>query len=943
MHRHVNAISGRLSLRPPQRHALEILDRVIEIAQPHKHGDLADALAVIRSEFPTVSDFERDFPSVCFALATGVGKTRLMGAFISYLHLAHGLNNFFVLAPNLTIYDKLIADFTPNTPKYVFTGIAEFAVNPPAVITGDNYEHAAGTLFDRTLRCKVNIFNISKINSEVRGGKSPRIKRLSEYIGQSYFDYLASLPDLVMLMDESHRYRASAGARAINELKPVLGLELTATPFVETSRGSIQFQNVIYDYPLAKALQDGFVKEPAVVTQKNFQPQHHSPAELERIKLEDGIRLHESVKVELETYARQTGNKIVKPFMLVIARDTIHAKALLDLIQADGFFEGRYRDKVIQVDSSTKGSQEDEFVTRLLTVEHAADPTEIVIHVNMLKEGWDVTNLYTIVPLRAANARILIEQSIGRGLRLPFGKRTGVKAVDRLNIVAHDRFQEIVDEANRPDSVIRLEHVILDPAASSHRLATIVATPLLASQLGFPSGEGQGWVLPSGEGQGWVLPSGEGPGVGCRDLAENQKNPPLPLPGDVLSLSKGGEFSGFAATPEAQQIARLTYQAIQRHETLPTSGHLQQPDVLAAIVQEVQERYVPPTQADLPGLEVQPLPEIADIVAQTVTAVRKLTIDIPRIVVVPKGEVTCGFTPFTLDTSRIQYQPVDRDLLIRSLQTNQQDALSTGNRIASEARLEDYLVRHLIDFPDISYDDQADLLYDLAGQMVAHLRSYLTDDDKVQNVLGYYQRQLADLIHAQMQAHRWEKAAGYEVTVTRGFMTLKESAFTAPADQPIQDFRTPPPNKNQIPQMVFGGFRRCLYSVQKFQSDPERRLAVILDREAEKWFKPALGQFKIYYPSGIEHKEYQPDFVAETATHIFLLEPKMSKELESKDVLAKRDAAVTWCRHATDHALKYGGKPWQYVLIPHDAIADNMTLAGLAAQYAASSVHQDSL
>ena len=79
------------------------------------------------------------------------------------------------------------------------------------------------------------------------------------------------------------------------------------------------------------------------------------------------------------------------------------------------------------------------------------EPTEIVIHVNMLKEGWDVTNLYTIVPLRAANARTLIEQSIGRGLRLPYGKRTGVTAVDRLNIVAHDRFQEIVDEAKKPD------------------------------------------------------------------------------------------------------------------------------------------------------------------------------------------------------------------------------------------------------------------------------------------------------------------------------------------------------------------------------------------------------------------------------------------------------------------------------------------------------------
>src|SRR5581483_6248448 len=431
-----------------------------EIVPPKKGTDLNAALTAISSEFPTVTDFEREFPSLCFALATGVGKTRLMGAFISYLHLVHGLNNFFVLAPNLTIYNKLITDFTPNTAKYVFKGIAEFSTDPPEIITGDNYESRAGTLFDELIRCKVNIFNISKINSEVRGGKSPRIKRLSEYIGESYFDYLAGLKDLVLLMDESHRYRASAGVRAINELKPVLGLELSATPFVETSRGAIPLKNVIYDYPLGKAMADGFVKEPAVVTRKNFNPSGMSTEEIEQLKLEDGVRLHESVKVELETYTRETGNPIVKPFLLVIARDTTHAKQLVELIQSK-LFEGRYRNKVIQVDSSKTGAEEDEMVQRLLAVESPEEPTEIVIHVNMLKEGWDVTNLYTIVPLRAANARILIEQSIGRGLRLPYGKRTGVTAVDRLNIVAHDKFQEINDEANQPGSPIRLQQVVL--------------------------------------------------------------------------------------------------------------------------------------------------------------------------------------------------------------------------------------------------------------------------------------------------------------------------------------------------------------------------------------------------------------------------------------------------------------------------------------------------
>ncbi len=158
------------------------------------------------------------------------------------------------MAPNLTIYNKLITDFTPNTKKYVFKGIAEFATDAPEIVTGDNYEASTEPQLDHLFRCRVNIFNISKINSEVRGGRSPRIKRLSEYIGESYFEYLAALPDLVLIMDESHRYRASAGVRAINELKPVIGLELTATPFVETSKGPVPFKNVILDYPLGRAM-----------------------------------------------------------------------------------------------------------------------------------------------------------------------------------------------------------------------------------------------------------------------------------------------------------------------------------------------------------------------------------------------------------------------------------------------------------------------------------------------------------------------------------------------------------------------------------------------------------------------------------------------------------------------------------------------------------------
>jgi type III restriction enzyme len=892
MHRHVNAVAGRLSLRPPQRRSLEILDRITEIAPPCKDADVQAALAAIQSEFPSVSDFERDFPSVCFALATGVGKTRLMGAFISYLHLAHGFNNFFVLAPNLTIYNKLVADFTPNTPKYVFTGIAEFATDAPAVITGDNYEGAVGTLFDQLLRCKVNIFNISKINSEVRGGKSPRIKRLSEYIGQSYFDYLAGLKDLVLIMDESHRYRASAGVRAINELKPILGLELTATPFVDTSKGAIAFKNVIYDYPLGRAMADGFVKEPAVVTRRNFNPAAVSPEEIERLKLEDGVRLHESVKVDLETYARESGVPIVKPFLLVIARDTSHAAQLLQLIQSHGFFEGRYQDKVIQVDSSKAGAEEEEMIERLLRVEHTDEPTEIVIHVNMLKEGWDVTNLYTIVPLRAANARILIEQSIGRGLRLPYGRRTGVTAVDRLNIVAHDKFQEIIDEANKPDSTIRLQAVVIDPDQLAHKAVTVVSQPRLAITLGIEPTQ-----------------------ITSSTSVAGQEQPPL------------------FTKPEEQKVAQIAYEVIRDLESqpglVPTVEHLTSPEVQVAIIREVEAQW-PPAQLMLGGVVEKP--DIAAVVAKTVEQVAQQTISIPRILVVPQGEVKSGFKPFQLKLDTLRYPAVSDELWIQHLRTNQLEIVALGRGGIEEARLEDYVVSGLVDFDDISYDDHADLLYDLAGQTVRHFQTYLSEED-TRKVLRCYQRDIARFIHVQMQEHYWEEVSGYEVEIRRGFTELRPSNYTAVDGEEPLDFRHSPDDKSNMARYLFGGFQRCLYPVQKFQSDAERKLAVILERDALKWFKPAKGQFQIYYRSGPDHLEYQPDFVAEAMDAIYMLEPKARNELQAEEVLAKKAAAVRWCERASQFAAANNGKLWHYVLIPHDAIAENLTLAALAEQF----------
>ena len=181
--------------------------------------------------------------------------------------------------------------------------------------------------------------------------------------------------------------------------------------------------------------------------------------------------------------------------MLVVAQDTTHAEALRQIIEAEDFFGGRYKGRVIRVDSATRGEESEEATARLLALEHE-DQTDVVIHVNKLKEGWDVRNLYTIVPLRASASDILTEQTLGRGLRLPYGVRTGVEAVDTLTVIAHDRFDEVIKAARDPNSIIAIRKLVTVGAGGdvSPEGATVLdSRPLLETALtGQSGGFGEG-------------------------------------------------------------------------------------------------------------------------------------------------------------------------------------------------------------------------------------------------------------------------------------------------------------------------------------------------------------------------------------------------------------------------------------------------------------------
>ena len=188
--------------------------------------------------------------------------------------------------------------------------------------------------------------------------------------------------------------------------------------------------------------------------------------------------------------------------------------------------------------------------------------------------------------------------------------------------------------------------------------------------------------------------------------------------------------------------------------------------------------------------------------AKTTELIVQQTIDIPRILVIPKDEVRSGFKQFKLEPSTLRYPAPSEELWIQHLRTNQLEVLALGKGGIEEMRLEDYIVSGLVDFDDVSYDDNADLLYNLANQTVQHFRSYLSELD-TQKVLRLYQRDIARFIHAQMQDHYWEEAVDYEVKISKGFTELKPSAYTSSATESPIDFRVSPADKSNMATYLF--------------------------------------------------------------------------------------------------------------------------------------------
>lgn len=885
----INQIKQRLSLRIPLAEALEVTASVADQIPLHKskrnNTTVKEDLEAIKALYPSCTDFQRAFPSITHNIATGVGKTRLMGAIITYLYLAKGIKNFFILAPNLTIYEKLIKDFgDPAYSKYVFNGISEFVHNRPVIITGDNYAQQGGLFSESEIR--INIFNISKFNSENKGSKTkgvalaPKMKRLSEYLGESYWQHLSSLDDLVVLMDEAHRYHADASKKALDELNPVLGIELTATPMDEKGK---PFKNIVYEYTLAKALADGlYVKNPTIAKRKNFDPKGKSPEEVEQVKLEDAISIHQQTKTDLELFALNNNEKLVKPFVLVVCKDITHAKAVYDYINSSTFYEGQYIGKVLQYDSSTK--KDEEVFEFFISLEDYDNPIEIVIHVGMLKEGWDVSNLFTIVPLRAANAAVLIEQTIGRGLRLPFGgKRTGEANIDKLTVIAHDNFDAVIAEAQNPESILKkISFVEFDEDDVKEK--TIATTSVSKAEKEIEVEQAKVDAIVD---------------VQQKQTAQNQVDAKKAIISVLPTLNK---------IPEIKSV-----------------NDLEKPEVKEIVLDKIKESFAQ-GQGNLFATEIVKEAEI--IFNDVVTNFKNHIIEIPRMDLV-QGDAHAFFEDFDLDTSGFKFKALEEEIIRLSL-TDKSDietlrATTSGNY----GNPINNIIVELLNFSDIDYDENAELLHKLANQAYQTIEASNTDEKDVKKAIFQSKKTIADRIYLQMKNHFKIEYSNYEKPNVLPFTRILPHNFSALAQNGVRDYRDSITPVSLVPKFIYSGFEKACHFEYKFDSNTEKDLAFVLENDESviKWLRPASHQFHIYWNNN--SRKYEPDFVVETEDAIYMVEPKSKDKMNDSEVLQKAEAARTYCNYATEYNLENGGKAWHYLLIPHDEINRTVSMTHL--------------
>lgn len=396
-------------------------------------------------------------------LATGVGKTYIMAAFVEYLR-RQGVMNVMIVTPNKVVQDKTVADFNMGSSRY----IDGFDV-PPTLVTPDDVQMLRlgdtwKDLFVGSSASTAYIFNVQQLfppkddgKNQATGLEAQRRKtwRFQEETGV-LAERLIALDDLVVIVDEAHLFGPTAQRfqEALRALEPAATIGLTASASVN--------DDVVFRYPLWKAIQNGYVKQPVLVYRE-------SGYDSEERQLQDAISL---LKLKEEAYAnyRQVHPqaKPTKPILFVVCSDVNHATETATTLRNTYFNGENDVNAVLQVDN-----QHDDATTqsRLMNLDSLGSPVRVIVSVNKLREGWDTKRIAVMCTLRAMGSDVLTQQVMGRGLRLPFGEITGVPAIDELDIISHKSFVSLL----KSEDVLR--EFGIEEKTSNIEPAKVIAPP----------------------------------------------------------------------------------------------------------------------------------------------------------------------------------------------------------------------------------------------------------------------------------------------------------------------------------------------------------------------------------------------------------------------------------------------------------------------------------
>lgn len=797
----LSEITHRLELRPPNAGAIESVANLTS-----RHFDLEG----------------KEAPYECIVdSATGVGKTYVMAGLVEYFAGRDTpARNFLLLAPGRTIRDKSIQNFTPGHRKSLTAAMK----SRPVVITADNFKSASSkAAMDDPTKTKLYIFTIQALNSP-KSEEGRQTHEFQEVLNGSFYNWLATRDDLVVLADEHHCYRGPKFSKTIKELNPEVVVGVTATPEEDDD------DLVVYRYPLAKAIADQFVKTPVLVARKDDRKDDHT-------KLLDGVTLLKYKEQVAHAYCEENDLPPVNPVMLVIAQNITEAEAFRDILDSEAFDNGAWIGKTLLVHSTLSTDEREKALAALDDVENPESPVRIIISVGMLKEGWDVKTVYVIASMRASVSKVLTEQTLGRGMRLPFGKYTGIQMLDTLEVLAHERYEELLKKRES------LNEKFIDHAV---------------------------WV------EAHTTPSGE-------TVIEKHTSDEAPAP--IFTTDEddaaGDERPDLHPTPVAD------FEAVK--------------DAAEAEAEKAQtEPQVHEPLADREAIQVP-------YVVRT-----------PKNVVVSLAQIhdKSGFTALGKSLAVQADEEFKRTLLKSSggkiTGVAAKDHVKAARRDIPLEELRKSLISAVMASPGVQQrgtqfaaaEDIADTVIEaMGGNAVDYLSAYIETA----------KRRLTEKVTAQLKSIEKD---GITFDDDVKLEALSKARKTTRFHQPEQV-------ENFEKNTAYDGWKRNLYEYAWFDSAPEYTVAKAVDaaESVVVWARLHINDIPITWNTAGQN--YNPDLVVVEEVNgeraHWLVEVKANKDLESVDVVAKREAALTWA-NTVNYSRKAG--KWKYMLLSENDVKD---------------------